>query len=62
LLLLDLDLLGQFHREVEKPIGFSGRFSNLVDDKLRGDGGGIEEFIQGDLNAADTFIAARIFQ
>jgi hypothetical protein len=61
LLLLDLDLLDQFHREVEKPLGFSGQFSNLVADELRGDGGELEEFVQGDVNAADTFIGAQIF-
>jgi hypothetical protein len=43
--LLDLDLLGQFHREVEKPLGFFRRLSNLVDDELHGDGGGLEEFV-----------------
>jgi hypothetical protein len=62
LLLLDLDLLEQFHREVEKPFGFSGWFSKLVADELRGDSGGLEEFVQGDVNVADTFIGAQIFQ
>jgi hypothetical protein len=36
--------------------------SDLVADELHGDGGGIEEFVQGDANVADTFIGGQFFQ
>jgi hypothetical protein len=63
LLLLEIDIFGQFDREVKSPLAFSTGFPDLVADELRTvanalvAAGGLEEFVQWDADAADLFLA-----